>query len=159
MAAEPDEAALIQSVLDGRTEAFAELVRTYQDQVFGLCVSLLKNAAEAEDAAQEIFLKAYQKLSSFRRESSFATWLYRIAYHRCLDVLKAHKRRVTDSLDRPENEDAAPLAEQLAEPVSAAAQLEDRETAARLLAELPPDYRAILTLREMQGLSYEEELV
>jgi RNA polymerase sigma-70 factor (ECF subfamily) len=90
---------LINSVLAGNLDDFAPLVRRHQDRVYGLCLSMTRHTTEADDLAQEIFLKAYRSLNEFRFESSFSTWLYRVTYRHCLDFLKSRKRRPSQSLD------------------------------------------------------------
>lgn len=118
-------------------------------------MSLLRNTAEAEDAAQEIFLKAYRSLSSFQGNSSFSTWLYRISANHCKDLLRKRSRQRTESLDRliEDSGDGVQLVEPSSDPAAARAA---SETVEMLLAGLSPDERLILTLREVQGLSYQE---
>lgn len=103
---------LIDKVLDGDNNAFGELVDRYQNFVFTIAIRILKNTEEAEEVAQDSFIKAYDSLSSFRGDSKFSTWLYRIVYHKSLDRLKMNKRHRTyeiieeitdDSLDHIEN--------------------------------------------------------
>ena len=139
----------------GDDGAFAELVRRHAPRVRALCKATLGGPGEAEDAAQESFLKAHRALGRFTGEASFATWLHRIAVNHCLDILRSAVRRRSDSLDAMLEADASALGRALAEPSSAQA-LEDRDTIARLLSRLPPEQRLALTLREMEGLSYEE---
>lgn len=133
---------LVRRVLSGDREAYAPLVRAHQGKVLSLCLSLLRNPSHAEDAAQDIFLKAYKSLSSFRFDAAFSTWLYRISYRHCLDLLKAAKRRREEAL------------EGLPEPVSPPEH--DTLAVESLLEGLSPEYRLALTLREVQGLSYQE---
>ncbi len=139
----------------GDDRAFAELVRRHAPHVRALCEATLRGPAEADDAAQEAFLKAHRALGRFSGESSFGTWLHRIAVNHCLDLLRASARRRSDSLDSLLESDASALGAALSEPSSAKA-LEDRDTVDRLLARLNPDQRLALTLRETEGLSYEE---
>jgi RNA polymerase sigma-70 factor, ECF subfamily len=140
-----DERGVMESILAGDKERFADLVRAYQAKVLSLCVSLLRDRAEADDAAQEIFLKAYRGLSGFRRDSSFSTWIYRVAYRHCLDVLRSRKLRRAEPLEAlPER----------ADPASSAG--EARVEVESVLSRLSPEYRLVLTLREVQGLTYEE---
>jgi RNA polymerase sigma-70 factor (ECF subfamily) len=154
---------LIHSVLSGNLDDFAPLVRRHQDRVYGLCLSMTRQATEADDLAQEIFLKAYRSLNEFRFESSFSTWLYRVTYRHCLDFLKSRKRRPTQSLDElienrgergwgecPPWSDG-PALNRLSFDVHA-----QTEWARHLLDSLDPKDRMVLTLREVQGLSYEE---
>lgn len=134
---------------------FAELVRLHAPRVRALCAATLGNADEAEDAAQETFLKAHRALERFAGGSSVATWLHRIAVNECLDRLRAAGRRRSDSLDALLEADANALGSALTE-ASPAKAIEDRDTVERLLAKLNPEQRLALTLRETQGLSYEE---
>lgn len=151
----PADVDLAHRAAGGDDGAFAELVRRHAPRVRALCSATLRNEAEAEDAAQETFLKAHRSLGRFSGEASFGTWLHRIAVNHCLDLLRAEGRRRSESLDALFEADAAVLGSVLAEPSSAQA-LEDRDTVQRLLARLNPEQRLALTLRETEGLSYEE---
>lgn len=152
---ETDDGELARSAAAGDDRAFAELVRRHAPRVRALCSSTLRGDAEAEDAAQETFLKAHRALGRFSGESSFGTWLHRIAVNHCLDALRAAARRRTDSLDSLLEADSQALGRALAEEGPAQA-LEDRDAIARLLARLNPEQRLALTLRELEGLSYDE---
>ncbi|MFA5139408.1 MAG: RNA polymerase sigma factor [Elusimicrobiota bacterium] len=141
-----DDRTLVDQVLSGETDAFAGLVRRHHARIMGLCVSMLGDRTRAEDASQEVFLKAFKSLEDFRGASSFGTWLHRIAVNRCLDLMRRQKRQTAEPLDAiPERE--APQGD---------GSLEDADLVRRLLDSLSPDYRAILTLRELQGLGYKE---
>lgn len=83
----------IEKVLAGETLAFSNLVEKYQHMVFTISCKILDNKEEAEDAAQESFIKAYKSLSTFNSKSSFSTWLYKIAYNQAIDKLKIKKKR------------------------------------------------------------------
>jgi RNA polymerase sigma-70 factor (ECF subfamily) len=153
----PLDADLIAEIRSGNRDAFATLVREHQEWVLSLCISLLRSKAEAEDAAQDIFVKAYKHLASFRAESSFSTWLYRIAYRHCLDLLRSRKRHHEESWDallERQGEIAHPS--QREEAASSIADQETRVALQKALDSLLPDYRLVLTLREVQELSYEE---
>jgi RNA polymerase sigma-70 factor (ECF subfamily) len=152
---EPSDAVLARLAAGGDDRAFAELVRRHAPRVRALCSATLRNEAEAEDASQESFLKAHRALGRFSGEASFGTWLHRIAVNHCLDLLRAAGRRRSESLDALFEADAAVLGSVLSEPSSAQA-LEDRDTVQRLLSRLNPEQRLALTLREAEGLSYEE---
>ncbi|MGQ0644357.1 MAG: RNA polymerase sigma factor [Elusimicrobiota bacterium] len=143
---------VVRAVLAGDRGAFAALVRSHQDKVLFLCRSLLRNDAEAEDAAQDIFVRAYRRLSDFRFQSAFSTWLYRISYHRCLDVLKSRAARRAQSLDALLESGGEAALRRPPEPAAPPG----AEGVRSVLESLPPDYRLVLTLREAQGLSYEE---
>ena len=146
---------LIERVLAGRQEDYAELIRRHHARVFGLCVSMLGPSA-AEDAAQEIFLKAYDRLKDFRRDSAFSTWMYRVSSNHCLDLLRRETRRRTESLEELTEREAPGLQRLLTDPNDAARSLEDVDLVRAVLERLPDDYRLILTLREMEGLEYKE---
>ncbi|NLO91650.1 MAG: RNA polymerase sigma factor [Elusimicrobia bacterium] len=145
-----DQLTAVDAVLAGDTEAFAILVRANKGLVMAVCVSYLGNTPEAEDAAQEAFLKAYAKLSAFRRESAFSTWLCTIARRRCLDLLHQRGASKTQSLDE--------LVEAKGDFIAAPPQEQglNHRGLADLLDSLPPDYRTVIALRETQNLSYEE---
>lgn len=82
----------INLVLSGRTDAFGELLKRYRNLVFTLCVKIIGNPNDAEDVAQEVFVKIYQSLHKFNGKSKFSSWMYRIAYNACMDFLKKNKR-------------------------------------------------------------------
>jgi RNA polymerase sigma-70 factor (ECF subfamily) len=142
----------IHRILNGHPEEYAELVRRHQDPVYGLCLSLMKNPTDAEDAAQEIFLKAYRRLKDFRFESSLSTWLYRVAYHHSLDLLKARSRRAAESLDAL----VESRGEFIAESPERIEPSDEADEVRHALDTLRPEDRMVLTLREIQGLTYEE---
>ena len=143
---------------NGDKEAFRRLVQSCQDRLYGLVFSMVSNREQAEDLIQEIFVKAYFALESFEGQSSFYTWLYRIASNHCLDYLRRH-RPIQISLDRPLSEDSEMTFEDTLEAPPSdqpEAPLEAPSEAAALLARLEPEQRLILTLRELEGYSYEE---
>ena len=146
-----DETSLIEQFKDGDQSAFERIVKTYQDRIYNLCRYLLGNSQDAEDAAQDVFIKAYRKLKDFRPESSLYTWLYRIGVNTCLD----HKRKY-----RPEPLKDQSLVEGLlsAEP-SPERSYQSKEIGQAIqaaLAQLPKNSRAVIVLKEIEGLSYEE---
>jgi len=131
-------------------------VRKYQGRILQLCASILSDPYEAEDAAQEIFIKAYQSLSKFRGTSSFSTWLYRIATNHCRDLLRKKSRRRTESWEALVEREGDQLIRVLSAPHDPILTQEDTDLIKRLLSCLSPEYRMILTLREIQGLCYQE---
>ncbi len=154
----PDEKVHVERARAGDKEAFRRLVEGCQDRLFGLVFSMVSNREQAEDLVQEIFVKAYFALESFEGQSSFYTWLYRIASNHCLDHLRRNRPNQI-SLDRPLSEDSdMTLEDTLEAPHSdhPEASLEAPSEAAALLNALDPDQRLILTLRELEGHSYEE---
>ena len=147
---------LIERVRAGQRDDYAHLVRKYQARVLRLCTSLLSDPVLAEDAAQDIFLNAYQGLAAFRGASLFSTWLYRIAANHCRDLLRKRARQQTESWDallEQHGEQVQQLFTTAQEDPQTSA--EHAELAQRLLACLAPADRLLLTLREVEGLSYQ----
>ena len=153
------EAEVIRRVQTGDGNAFEALVTAYEKNVYNLALRMTGNAQDAEDVAQEAFLKAYNSLDSFRGESKFSVWLYRIVSNLCLDFLRRQKRRPASSLSVEDDEgeetqldipDVSQSPEELLE------RRLTREAVRQGLAQLPAEQRQILLLREIQGLSYEE---
>lgn len=153
------ELAVIRRVQRGDANAFEYLVAAYEKNVYNLALRMTGSPEDAEDMAQEAFLKAYGSLDSFRGDSKFSVWLYRIVSNVCLDFLRRQKKRQSFSLsmeddDGEESELELPDLSRLPEE-----ELEKkltRDAVRRGLAQLPEDARQILLLREIQGLSYEE---
>jgi len=151
------DAELIELVLAGRQEAYSALVRRHHPRVMSLCVSMLGDRALAEDAAQDVFLKAYRRLRDFRGDAAFSTWLYRVASNRCLDLLRSAARRKEDSWESFVEREGDGVRRLLAESASERPLMdEDADLVRRVLGRLPEDYRLILTLREVEGLDYRE---
>lgn len=136
------------------------MVRTYQVRVRSACLSLLLNADEADDAAQEVFIKAFSALHQYRKDLSFGAWLHRIASNHCLDLLRKRKRQKTDSLDAlidQSGEKAAPPSLHVEEiPDQEREQSNKTHMVMAVLKTLSPEQVHILTLREIEELSYEE---
>ena len=153
------EKACIRRVLSGDANAFEALVREHEKYVYNLALRALGNAQDAEDVTQEAFLKAYRSLASFRGESKFSVWLYRIVSNLCLDLLRARKRRAAQSLT-VENEDGEdeelPVPDDRFSPEHLLDRKLTREAVQHALEHLSDEARQILLLREIRGLSYEE---
>ena len=152
-----EESALIARVLSGDADAFEPLVLEHQTNVYRLALRLMGNEADAADAAQDAFLKAYTSLSSFRGDSRFSVWLYRLTNNVCIDALR--RRRDTVPLETEDVQGEAeelPLPDERWSPEILAERAEDIRAVRTAMAALPPDCREILTLREIGGLSYEE---
>ena len=153
------EAAVIRRVLAGEVNAFEDLVAAYERNVYNLALRMTGNAQDAEDMAQEAFIKAYNSLESFRGDSKFSVWLYRIVSNVCLDYLRRQGRRGTVSLSQ-EDEDGQELQLDVPDESQSPELLLERsltrDAVQRGLQSLPEEQRQILLLREIQGLSYEE---
>ena len=156
------EAELIRRVLGGDEEAFRELVRPCEHAVFMATQGILKNQADAEDAAQEAVLKAFTNLPRFRGESKFSTWLIRIATNEALLKLRKERRqKLHDSLDEQredEKGDYVPrdFADWREIPSEALQKKELRQALSRALDSLRPMYREVLVLRDVQHFSIAE---
>jgi RNA polymerase sigma-70 factor (ECF subfamily) len=140
----------------GDQAAFMRLVEAYQRPVYNLCYRMLGgDSVEAEDAAQETFLRAYTKLNTYNPSRKFSSWLLSIASHYCIDRLRQRRYQMVgwDDLTPPEQ---GALSSPEPQPEAAALAREDRATLHRLLNALPPDYRAATILRYWHELSYEE---
>ena len=154
-----EEFDVIRRVLDGDVNAFEELVKAYETKVYNLALQMLGNKQDAQDVTQEAFIKAYNSLSSFRGESRFSGWLYRIVSNMCLDFLRKKSRGKPGSLT-VEDDDGEEIQLDLPDTSQAPEEVLEkkltRDAVRRGLASLPPDARQILLLREIEGLSYEE---
>ena len=153
------EAAIVRKVLDGDVNAFETLVLEYEKNVYNIALRMTGNSEDAADMTQEAFIKAYNSLQAFRGDSKFSVWLYRIVSNVCLDFLRSKNRRPTVSLS-VEDDDGEDTQLDVADESQSPELLLDRkltrDSVRRGLDSLPPDYRQILLLREMQGLSYDE---
>ncbi len=147
---------MIKNILNGDVEKYGELMRLYHQKVLGYCLSMLHHRTDAEEAAQDIFTKAYHNLAKFQGNSSFSTWLYRITTNHCLDILRKRNRRRTTSLDALVESEGDRIEAMFATARTALPALESKDLADKILSALPEDYRTILTLREAQGLEYQE---
>ena len=153
------EAQIVQQVLRGDVNAFEDLVTEYEKNVYSLTLRMTGNAEDAADMTQETFIKAYNSLSSFRGDSKFSVWLYRIATNVCLDFLRSRSRKPTVSLSM-EDDDGEEVELDIADDSQSPERLLERgltrDAVRRGLKALSAEYRQILLLREIQGLSYEE---
>jgi len=157
-AAESD-LALVERVQRGDKSAFDVLVLRYQHKVLKLIMRYIRDAMEAEDVAQEAFIKAYRALPGFRGDSAFYTWLYRIAINTAKNALVSSKRRPIDydlDLQDPEQYDLQGRLKDSETPEHLVLTEEIRETVNGAMKELPDDLRTAIVLREIDGLSYEE---
>ena len=145
---------------DGDQDAFEQLVRDNEKRIYTLALRMTGSREDALDLAQDAFFHAWKALSTFQGESSFATWLYRLATNLCLDHLRAQKRRTQSmgpalSLDDAEN-GPVQVADQQLQPQEAVERSERRRALERGLASLPDHHRQVLIMRELSGLSYQE---
>ena len=149
---------MIERVLGGQAETFHELIRPYERSVYLMALSLLHNEAEAEDAAQEAFIKAYRHLGKFRSESRFSTWLITIVLNEARGRLRRKQPRLTDSID--DNAEGSITPAQLTDwreiPSESLERQEIRVLIRRALGELPIAYREVFVLRELEERNVQE---
>lgn len=158
-AQDAEDRAWVEAARSGDRQAFGRLVDRYQRRVYALAFGILRNREDAWDAAQESFVKAYRNLDRFEGGSAFYTWLYRITYNRSIDMLREKGRR--DRVDLEETRHVEKLlAEEGKRPEGAPEEVASRKELSRVLHEamhkLSDKHRAIIVLREIEGLSYEE---
>ncbi len=151
--------ALVVRVQQGDKKAFDMLVLKYQLRVSKLVSRFLRNQSDVPDVVQEAFIKAYRALPNFRGDSAFYTWLYRIAINTAKNHLVSQSRKnPANSIDAQEAEDygASEWLKEYASPEREALASELEATIYQAMSELPSDLREAITLREIEGLSYED---
>src|SRR5205807_4864187 len=155
----PDDTSLVRDARRGDAQAFRSLVERYQRRVYQLALGMVRDPDEAMDITQETFVRVHRYLPSFKGDSSFFTWTYRIATNLCLDSARKRGRTERVDLDESDAEIEAhmdPPSAALAGPHRAALNAELKSKIDEALAGLSENHRAILLLREVEGLSYEE---
>ncbi|MEM7097076.1 MAG: RNA polymerase sigma factor RpoE [Pseudomonadota bacterium] len=150
---------LVKRVQQGDLAAFDMLFARYQSKIINLIARYVRDSEEVQDVAQEAFIKAYRALPRFRGDSAFYTWLYRIAINTAKNHLVSRSRRppATDvDVEDADYRDDADMLREMEDPESALARDQLRDTINEALNDLPDDLRSALTLREFDGLSYEQ---
>lgn len=153
------ERELVSRARTGDTAAFEQLMLDSQDRVYTLCLRMTGNREDALDLAQETFFNAWRGLSSFQGNSSFSTWVYRLASNACIDFLRKRKRRQQGESPHSLDDEGAPLPEPADPRGSPEEELERRElrrAVERGLQALPDHHRQVLVMRELSGMSYQE---
>ncbi len=151
--------ALVERVQQGDKKAFDMLVLKYQHRIIKLVARFIRNGDEVQDVAQEAFIKAYRALKNFRGDSAFYTWLYRIAINTAKNYLVSASRRATDSaVDAQDAEqyESGDWLREYATPEKELLASEIKQVIYKTISDLPTDLKEAITLREMEGLSYEE---
>jgi RNA polymerase sigma-70 factor, ECF subfamily len=155
-----DEAALIARIRSGERELFYELIRPYEKRVFVISLTILRDEAEAQDAAQDAFLKAFRNLGQFRSESRFSTWLIRVAMNEARQRQRKNHREIMRPLEDQENEDGPHTPRDFADwreiPSEALERKEIREKLVSALASLAQKYREVFVLRDVEHMSIDE---
>jgi len=153
------DAEIVRTVLAGDTNGYARLVDAYSERVINYLVRMTGNRYEAEDLAQETFIRAYCALESYNPQFKFSTWLFRIAHNHCINYLKKRSRVVhVEDYRNDDDEPAWVLADDRpdCDPAYSAAQHELQVQVQAAICELAPVYRTVVILRHVHGLSYQE---
>ena len=154
------EQELVERAKKGDESAFEVLVTDNEKRIYNLCRRLTGNPEDAAELTQEAFLNAWRGLGRFQGESSFSTWLYRLASNACIDFLRKEKRRqnlsMTVSLDDEEEARQVELPDERYTPERELERTEVRQAVAAGLERLTPEHRQVLVMREINGLSYAE---
>jgi RNA polymerase sigma-70 factor, ECF subfamily len=155
-----DEAQMIAKILAGDSQLFHELIRPYERRVYVMALSFLHNEADAEDAAQEAFLKAFRNLSSFRGDSKFGTWLVSITLNEARTRIRRRDTVKMESLDEPADDQGPSLPAVLRDwkeiPSEALERKEIRLLLQKAITALPSIYREVFQLRDVEHLSVNE---
>jgi len=160
---EVEDSELVERAQDGDRDAFQQLVERYQEKVYSICYSKLKDEQDSKDVSQDVFIKVYRYLDNFKQNSSFYTWLYRITVNTCIDYLRKQSRHqkvdYDDTIKRDENlegDDMLMPSKLGVNPDKAFGRKELRQKMLEALNTLSEKHRTILNLREVEGLSYKE---
>ena len=156
-----DDAALVKAFQKGDRVSFDVLLLNHKNRIFNLCHKFLGEYHDANDSAQETFVKAYRALRTFRFESTFSTWLYRIAVNTCKNKLKSSEyrhRKKTVTLENPGVLEGSPIeiADETHSPVTKLERKESLVLIHKAIESLPAAQRVVVVLRDIEGLSYEE---
>jgi len=152
---EDPDAATVERARHGEVEAFEELVRRYEHRIVNYVRALVSRSADAEDVAQEVFLRAYRGLRSFRGQSSFKTWLYQIAMNTARTHLTRRGRQMEDTVGRFDEEGPGGP-RMMASSEDLEMQVLQRDRIDRALAQLPDEQRQVIVLRDIEGFEYLE---
>ncbi len=153
-----EEATLINEAKGGNLSAFEELISLYEKKIYNYCYRMTNSREDAEDLAQEVFIKVYCSLKSFKGKSQFSTWIYRIAYNTCIDKHRKKKKKQIVSLNPANDEDTRNIELVSTDPLpeDKAIQRERYEKIQSCIASLKPEYRTVIILRDIQNYSYRE---
>lgn len=147
--------ALVRRAQQGESEAFAELFHAHKARIYSICLRMTNNTAQAEDLTQDAFLQVFRKLSTFKGNSALSTWLHRIAVNTVL--MHFRKKALKQiSLDEPSNHDATMVRREYGSRDCRLSGSVDRITLTRAIRDLPPGYRTIFLLHEVEGYEHQE---
>ena len=148
-----DDTILIEAINNGDTKAYAQLVDRYKDLVYTLALRMLKHREEAEEVAQDTFIKVFKSLHKFKGDSKFSTWIYKVAYNTCLDTIKKNKKHLNNvAIDEYTFNKLDTIDNALDHIINE----EKRDLIKKCINKLPEDSSALLTLFYFEELSLEE---
>ncbi|MCB8983707.1 MAG: sigma-70 family RNA polymerase sigma factor [Ardenticatenaceae bacterium] len=150
-----EEQVWLEQARQGDKAAFGKLIEAYQTPVYNLAYRMLNNAGEAEEAAQEAFIRAYTRLDSYNPEHKFSTWMLSITSNYCIDLIRK-RRALLLSIDEPLPPHPALMSDNSKGPEAQVVMNEQQAMVQTLLQELPEDYRQTVVLRYWYDLSYDE---
>lgn len=151
---------LIKEAKSGSVEAFEELIKQCQKKVFNIAYKMTGNYDDANELAQEAFIRAYKSINKFKGDSLFSTWIYRITTNVCLDELRKRKNQKVISLDEDIKYNDEEVKQQIKDESPGPEKILEKKEINGLIREciesLPPDYKTVIILRDIEGFSYEE---
>ncbi len=153
-----EEALFIEKARNGDVSAFEKLVSLYAKKIYNYCYRMTDSREDAEDLAQEVFIKVYQNLKSFKGDSKFSTWIYRIAYNTCVDRYRKNRKLDTVSLNYGKDEDSVKIELVSNDPLPEEEVIK-KERYRKLqacIAGLKPEYKTVIILRDIQNYTYAE---
>ena len=152
-----DEKEIIRLLKSNFDEAFSRVIEEYQKKVFSMTSYMLGNYDDALDASQEVFFKVYKSIKNFREESSLTTWIYRITSNVCMDEMRKRKKtKNVVSISRDDEESEVQIIDDKNAPEKALELSELQRIVRHNINLLEKDHRAVIILRDIEGLSYEE---
>lgn len=154
-----DERKLVRRAQKGDAAAFEQLVELHSARIYSIALRMVGDPTDAEDLAQEAFLRIWRSLDSFNMDAKFSTWAYRLTTNVCIDFLRKEKKNNTVPLfteDDDGEETELPVADERYSPEQQLQQQELRRSVNEAMEQLDPQYRQILSMRELGGLSYDE---
>lgn len=155
-----NEKALLVKAKNGDLAAFEKLIENYQKKVYNIVYRMIGNPDDASELTQEVFIRVFRSIRNFKEESQFSTWIYKIATNICLDEFRKQKKHKVISLDEEIKSDEGEMKRQIEDnkpqPDIIAERNELKKTVRNAILALPDEYRIVIIMRDIKGLSYEE---
>ncbi|HZJ58046.1 MAG TPA: sigma-70 family RNA polymerase sigma factor [Clostridia bacterium] len=150
------ESQLIERSVSGDTDAFGELVLLYDKRIYNYCFRMTNNADDAEDLAQEVFIKVYRNLGSFKGNCKFSTWIYRIAHNTCIDNHRKKRFRLLSLSLQGDEKGEMDIPDKGPSPEEQIVSREQYGLMKECIARLKPEYKSVIILRDIQNYTYQE---